>query len=142
MSGKIDWKTDANNILMGVATHDATLFDASYKVAKLFEITFINSNNEKVRFRLTGVKKIRVEDFLDGMVILNIFVWPVATLDFNLASGYGWKKLFGFLRTEDDIRRSAERIVKSFPNANLVQFSGSDGGEISVICDQMDVEVL
>lgn len=142
MSKAIDWKTDENSILHGVATHDAILANLSYDVGKMLELTIRNTDNDLVRFNMVHPINLRMADFLDNLIIANIFVWPVTKLSTKLVAGYGWKQLFEFLGSEEQIQKAASKILSKFPHYLLVQFSSSYGGEIAVVCERLEVHIL
>jgi hypothetical protein len=95
-----------------------------------------------VKLSLQRLKHVRIDNLLEGFIVGHIFVWPVSFPNFGANAGYGWKKAYGFLELDTEIEKATKAVIKTAPNAMLVQFSSSYVGEISVVCEEMKVTLI
>ncbi|MCB1053131.1 MAG: hypothetical protein KDC71_21200 [Acidobacteria bacterium] len=127
--------TNATHHLKMAGIHDATLHAFSFTLDKHFEITLHHSDSGINHILFEGVSHIGFQNVVQGLLVLNIFAFPLSQLDQLLPQqkhAY-FEILMGNALDSFEIDRLIEQN-QSDERTKLVAIESSYGGDICLLC--------
>lgn len=137
-----EWKTDANGIVEGVLYHDFSIVGFRFEEDESVSISIRGDSGESGLIRLEQPTELCIEEFCNGAILSEIYVWrveEVPELDPEVR-GCGWNALLASRYYQADMKRFAAGIVRDNPGFHLVVLSCSYGGTIAVVCRRVVFE--
>jgi hypothetical protein len=145
MKFQIAWHTDPSGMLVGARVHDSHLVKFAVTDAVSLEFGMWRLSSDIVTAELVGLGEFNVAALWSGAIISEIFVWNVCAVPEECWSvpDSAWNVLLGNEMKLLDKKREAARIAQKRPNAQLVQFACSYGGNLAAVCDRIAIfEIL
>jgi hypothetical protein len=141
MRTEIDWRVDENGMLLGLDVHDGHLMKLVASDTCL-EFVMRGFSNEIFTVELSDLGEFNVRELWNGTIVAYFWVWKVHSVPEVTWSipDSGWNVLFSNRITELGAkRRAAEKIAQARPEAFLVKFDSSYGGEVAAVCGRIRV---
>ena len=137
---EIDWTSDTAGRMLGFGYHDANLVGLEWEDKRQLRMMLATAS-DVTTVELRDLDIITFREIWNGMIISDIFVWPVANVPevvWNIEDGAWHTLLAGRVRKTDE-RSSAAEIIKRSPSAFLIQVLASYGGTLAAVCGSITV---
>lgn len=133
---QIKYTVDENHLIRGFAYHDGRLMgvldEGEDKV-----LVIRNGAGENVWMRFAGTKRFLVNNFLDGNILSEIFLWRLSDKDLHRGLFSRFLEDVGFADVD---QFAIDKLIDANPSGCFVKIDCSYGADIGVMCSGVTVE--
>ncbi|WP_284164817.1 hypothetical protein [Frigidibacter sp. SD6-1] len=133
--------TDSHGILTGVEYHDGILCHMDVDLEhKTIGVVINSSSGAKTKISLSGIKMLRISNFLDGNIVSYIHVDDIDHFSrkFIDRTVNAWRAIFQETLTEDNLVLEVVRVCNRYVGCKLVSLETSCGCSITAIARNVD----
>lgn len=134
----IEWRISADGYVTGAEIHDGALAEFSYSDGS-FKIGIARAGGGASEFHFGGVTKLRA-DLIEEQIIYAVFAWKIPQVpNFAPEADDNPWRLLAWPAPDQDLAALASRLSADNPEGYLVQISCSYGGDVALICSDIEV---
>ncbi|HYJ82168.1 MAG TPA: hypothetical protein VEW26_04915 [Allosphingosinicella sp.] len=134
----IDWHINADGYVTGADVHDGRLAEFSFE-ERTFKVRIAGIGGGVSEFAFGGVTKLHA-DLVEEQIVYAVFAWKIGqTPEFSPhAEDNPWRQL-AWPASDDDLPAFVTRLSRDNPGSYLLQISCSYGGDVALICRDIQV---
>lgn len=143
MPRRLEWDVDAAGLLKWVPYHDGFVISLGYSLdRRSIELAVRTADSRTVAFGFLEIAQLRINNFLEGNIVSDIFIWTVDKVPDQTISSLdnGWGGHLFEISALGEREAEVTRIKQRFGGKYLVQLLCSYGASISLISDRPVIE--